>query len=67
VNYIREFIIEILAIVVIVSAITFYSYVVGYGRGQEKGYKDALDDIRLGKIPRYKLVQTAEKWVEVKH
>lgn len=47
----------------------FILVTIGYCSGINKGYKDgytqALDDIRLGKTPRYKLVQTAEKWVEV--
>ena len=41
-------------------------FFIGYGIGEGKGYIKALDDIRLGKTPRYKLVQTAEKWVEVR-
>lgn len=35
-------------------------------RAYKRGYIQALDDIRLGKMPRYKLVKTAEKWVEVR-
>lgn len=38
----------------------------GYKDGYKGGYTQALDDIRLGKPSKYKLVQTAEKWVEVK-
>ena len=37
----------------------------GFGKGYKEGYISALDDIRLGKPVKYKLVQTAEKWVEV--
>lgn len=36
-----------------------------YGNGWENGYKECLDDIRLGRPAKFKLVQTAEKWVEV--
>ena len=36
-----------------------------YDRAYKRGYTQALDDARLGKPARYKLVQTAEKWVEV--
>jgi hypothetical protein len=39
--------------------------VVGFTRGEKQGYIQALDDARLGKPAKYKLVQTAEKWVEV--
>lgn len=38
---------------------------IGYRLGMDKGYIQALDDARLGKPAKYKLVQTAEKWVEV--
>lgn len=38
---------------------------IGYRIGIGKGYIQALDDIRLGKPAKYKLVKTAEKWVEV--
>lgn len=37
----------------------------GYAKGWERGYTAALDDARLGKPARYKLVETAKKWVEV--
>lgn len=40
-----------------------YGY--GFSSGYEDGYIQALDDIRLGKTPKYKLVKVAEKWVEV--
>ena len=40
-------------------------FALGAQSGAETGYTAALDDIRLGKTTRYKLVQTAEKWVEV--
>lgn len=36
-----------------------------HSKGWEKGYKECLDDIRLGRPAKFKLVQTAEKWVEV--
>lgn len=38
---------------------------VGFACGEKHGYIAALDDARLGKPAKYKLVQTAEKWVEV--
>ena len=37
----------------------------GVDKGHKEGYIQALDDIRLGKTPKYKLVKVAEKWVEV--
>ena len=40
-------------------------YIFGVAKGREDGYIRALDDIRLGKEPKYKLVKIAEKWVEV--
>ena len=39
---------------------------VGFTCGEKRGYTAALDDARLGKPAKYKLVKTAEKWVEVK-
>jgi hypothetical protein len=38
---------------------------VGFTWGEKHGYTAALDDARLGKPAKYKLVQAAEKWVEV--
>lgn len=55
----------ILAIAIGVFLAVFVSVTAGYAKGWEKGYIAALDDARLGKPARYKLVQTAEKWVEV--
>lgn len=56
----------IIFFLLIISAIG-YNY--GKTRGCKDGYKDgytsALDDIRLGKTPKYKLVKIAEQWVEV--
>lgn len=49
-----------------VTMVVFVFSVIFYHVGFEKGYTTALDDIRLGKPARYKLVQTAEKWVGVK-
>lgn len=40
-------------------------FVIGCRIGMDKGYIQALDDARLGKSAKYKLVETAEKWVEV--
>lgn len=37
-----------------------------YDFGKEAGYKECLDDARLGKPPKYKLVETAKKWERVK-
>ena len=36
-----------------------------YDRAYKRGYIQALDDARRGKPAKYKLVQVAEKWVEV--
>lgn len=47
---------------VFLTAIAFYY---GVDKGHKDGYIQALDDIRLGNTPKYKLVQIAEKWVEV--
>lgn len=41
-------------------------FVVGYYLGKDNGYKECLEDIRLGRPAKFKLVQTAEKWVEVR-
>ena len=37
-----------------------------YDLGKESGYKECLDDARLGKPPKYKLVETAKKWERIK-
>lgn len=55
----------ILAIAIGVFLAAFVSVTAGYAKGWESGYISALDDARLGKPAKYKLVQTAEKWVEV--
>ncbi len=39
---------------------------IGEEKGFRSGYIAALDDARQGKPAKYKLVQVAEKWVEVK-
>jgi hypothetical protein len=65
VKYSEEVIIGILAGMAFLFLFAFFGFAVGYGIGQEKGYTAALDDVRLGKPAKYKLVQTAEKWVEV--
>lgn len=52
------------AALALVTVILIGSAVV-YGIGLKKGYIAALDDARLGNPPKYKLVQTAEKWVKV--
>lgn len=56
---------DILVGIAVLLAVGFVSFMLGYDKGHEKGYTDALDDIRMGKPAKYKLVQTAEKWVEV--
>ena len=65
-KYIGEIIIGILIGMAVLFLFAFFGFAVGYSIGEKKGYTDALDDARLGKPARYKLVQTAEKWVEVK-
>lgn len=40
-------------------------FLVGYCFGRDNGYKECLEDIRMGRPAKFKLVQTAEKWVEV--
>ena len=47
-----------------VTMVAFVFSTIFYHVGFEKGYTTALDDIRLRKPAKYKLVQTAEKWVE---
>jgi hypothetical protein len=54
----------ILAIAIGAFLVVFVSVTAGYAKGRERGYTAALDDARLGNPPKYKLVQTAEKWVE---
>ncbi|MBO7330056.1 MAG: hypothetical protein J6W00_14940 [Lentisphaeria bacterium] len=61
----RDVIIDVIGGVAVLVAFTLLGFLVGYDKGQEKGYTAALDDARLGKPAKYKLVQTAEKWVEV--
>lgn len=56
---------ELFIIVVLFVLVETVLVFIGFGCGRDSGYKECLDDIRLGKTPRYKLVQTAEKWVEV--
>ena len=53
--------------VIIVSILIIITFLVGYFCGKDNGYKECLDDIRQGKPAKYKLVQTAEKWVEVEN
>ena len=56
----------IIFFLLIISAIGYnYGKTAGYNGGYKDGYTSALDDIRLGKAPKYKLVKIAEKWVEV--
>ena len=58
-----------IGIIVVWSMLAIFGYLVGVAFGSDKGFRSgyiqALDDARLGKPARYKLVQTAEKWVEV--
>ena len=51
--------------VIVFSILFIIPFLVGYFFGKDNGYKECLDDIRMGKPAKYKLVQTAEKWVEV--
>lgn len=53
------------ACILAVFTLALIGFAVGLGVGFKNGYTAALDDARLGKPARYKLVQTAEKWVEV--
>jgi hypothetical protein len=55
----------IVATALAVATVILIGFAVGYGIGLKKGYIAALDDARLGKPAKYKLVKTAEKWVEV--
>lgn len=56
----------ILAIVILFTVAFLMGFIINKDTNWRDGYVTALDDIRLGKTPRYKLVQTAEKWVEVR-
>lgn len=40
-------------------------FCIGYDFGKEAGYKECLDDARLGKPPKYKLVEVSKKWVRI--
>ena len=55
----------ILAIVILFTVAFLMGVAINKDTNWRDGYVTALEDIRLGKTPRYKLVQTAEKWVEV--
>jgi hypothetical protein len=55
----------ILAIVILFTVAFLVGFAMNKDTNWKDGYVTALDDIRLGKTPRYKLEQTAEKWVEV--
>ena len=56
----------ILAIVILFTVAFLMGVAINKDTNWRDGYVTALEDIRLGKTPRYKLVQTAEKWVEVR-
>jgi hypothetical protein len=65
------FISDVIMITVIVSCfitgmLCMLCLSIGEDRGFRLGYIAALDDIRQGNPAKYKLVQVAEKWVEVK-
>ena len=62
-----EHFIGVLIAMFIVICLMLYSFARSQGEkeGFQIGYISALDDIRLGKPAKYKLVKTAEKWVEV--
>lgn len=51
----------------IIICVLLYSFAKSCGEkeGFQRGYISDLDDIRLGEPTKFKLVQTAEKWVEV--
>jgi hypothetical protein len=51
--------------IILLSCVFLVSIGYGINKGYKEGYIQALNDIRLGKTPKYKLVQVAEKWVEV--
>ena len=50
------------ATILILVGIAFV-FAMGYVIGVEVGYKECLDDARLGKPPRYELVEVSKKWV----
>lgn len=56
----------VVAIIIFVSAIRGLVFIAVYEFGAEAGYKECLDDARLGKPAKYKLVETAKKWERVK-
>lgn len=62
-----EHFIGVLIAMFIVICVMLYSFArrQGVEEGFKRGYISALDDIRLGKPAKFKLVKTAEKWVEV--
>ena len=53
----------VVAITIFVSVIIALVLNAVYMFGKVAGYKECLDDARLGKPPKYKLVETAKKWV----
>ena len=55
----------IITVTLLVVAV-FVTFTIGRSFGYQEGYTEALDDARLGKPAKYKLVQTTEKWVEVR-
>lgn len=58
-----------IGIIIVWSMLAVFGYLVGFAFGDSEGFRSgyiaALDDARLGKPARYKLVQIAEKWEEV--
>lgn len=56
----------ILAFVILFTVAFLMGFAMNKDTNWKDGYLTALDDIRLGKPAKYKLVQTAEKWVEVR-
>ena len=50
------------AIILVLVGIAFV-FAMGYVIGVEVGYKECLDDTRLGKPLRYELVEVSKKWV----
>lgn len=60
-----EVIVGILAIVILFTVAFLAGFAMNKDTNWKDGYVTALDDARLGKPAKYKLVQTAEKWVEV--
>lgn len=53
----------VVAIIIFVAAMLFIAFGVVYESGAETGYKECLEDARLGKQPKYELVEVAKKWV----